>query len=154
MRNRVGGGVRMDEETRKVVAAIDGITSVDGHADLDRLRELIDRYFALPDSAEHLDVWFRLYERFPVTDAEYAFWTILHQIETQPDWLGLVVASVRRKPSSFSVMMVNRLLNGGIASVGGVDLLDLLREVAADERSPAVVREDAEGYLEYQRSRA
>jgi hypothetical protein len=142
----------MDERSLLVVAEIDALTSVDETGDFLRLRELIDRYFALPDAAEHLEVWFRLYERFPDTDAGELFWTILHSIEAQTGWAGFVVASVRRKPAYFPVMMVNRLLNGGIATVGGLDLLSLLQDVAADEQCLSWIGDQAKRFLDYQLS--
>jgi hypothetical protein len=67
----------LDEDRREEVSAIDALEAVDGTADFCRLHEWADRYFALPDAADQLDVWFRLYERFPNTDAGYAFWSPL-----------------------------------------------------------------------------
>ena len=89
----------MDEDRREVVPAIDAVESVDGTDDFCRLHALAGRYFALPDAADHLDVWFRLYERFPNTDADYAFWSILHRIEARPGYERLVAASLRRRPA-------------------------------------------------------
>jgi hypothetical protein len=139
----------MGEDSQQLVTAIGTVDSV-GRDNFLRLRELIDRYFALPDAAEHLDVWFQLYERFPNGDLDGLEWSILHKIEDQLGWAGLVVASVRRQPAYFPVLMVNRLLNAGIASVGGVDLLCLLREVAADEECLTPVRDAAERFLDHQ----
>jgi hypothetical protein len=141
----------MSESSHEVIAVIDALPSVDGLDDIYRLHVLVDRYFALPSPAEHLDVWFRLYERFPETDPNWASWRIVHHIEFQPGYERFVVASVRHKPSLFSVMMVSRLLNGGISSAADVDLLDLLRAVSSDEHCSPSVRRDAEGSLEYQR---
>jgi hypothetical protein len=143
----------MGEDSEEIVAAIDALSSVDGADDRRRLRELADRYFTLPGAAENLDVWFRLYERFPEDDGEGVFWPILHEIEAQPGYEVFVVASVHRRQAYFPVLMVNRMLNGGIASVGGVDLLALLRRVAADEQCPPSVRQEAEDFLEHQRHR-
>jgi hypothetical protein len=50
--------------------------------------------------------------------------------------------------------MANRLLNEGVQSVGGVDLLGLLGAVAADPQCAPSVRADARGILDYQRGRA
>ena len=98
-------------------------------------------------------MWFRFFERFPEGDGSGVFWTILHGLEGQSGSDVLTVASVRRKPAEFPVLMVNRLLNAGVTSVGGVDLLDLLRSVAADPECAASVRESAAEYLEYQSRR-
>jgi hypothetical protein len=139
----------------RVIADIDGLTAVapDG-LDLDRLQSLADEYFTSPEAPAHLDVWFRLYERFPEFDGHGVFWTILHGIEAQPNSDGCVVASVRRRPSRFPLLMVNRMLNGGIKITDGVDLVELLQTVAADEWCLAGLRRDAERFLELQRRRA
>jgi hypothetical protein len=143
----------MSRDIRQVVAEIDALPTADGE-DLDRLQALIDEYFTSPDAAVHIDVWFRLYERFPDDHGHGVFWTILHGIEAQPGSDAAVVASVRRRPTYYPVLMVNRMLNGGILAVAGVDLLGLLRQIAADERVADTVRADAEQFLEYQRGRA
>ena len=142
----------MSRDIRQVVAEIDALPTADSE-DLDRLQALIDEYFASPDAATHIDVWFRLFERFPDDHGHGVFWTILHGIEAQPSSDSAVVASVRRRPTHYPVLMVNRMLNGGIPAAAGMDLLAILRQIAADERVPATVRADAEQFLEHQRGR-
>lgn len=68
------------------------------------------------------------------------FWSILHGIEAHPGSAEFVVASVRRQPSHFPLLMVSRLLNAGVNSAGGVQLLALLRSVSGDERWSPTVR--------------
>jgi len=145
-------GGAMSREIRQVVADIDTLRTADGD-DLLRLQALIEEYFASPDAPAHIDVWFRLYERFPDDHGHGVFWTILHGIEAQPTSDAAVVASIRRRPTHYPVLMVNRMLNGGIPAAAGVDLIGLLRQIAADERVAATVRADAEQFLEHQRDR-
>ena len=142
----------MGRSIREVVKAIDALESVETEDDLSRLQELADQYFASRQAAKHLEVWFRLYERFP-EDGDEVFWTILHGIEAQAGSDEHVVASVHRKPSQFPVLMINRMLNAEINAVDGMDLLGLLRAVAADKTCPASVREQAKGYLKHQSER-
>jgi hypothetical protein len=142
----------MSRDICQVVADIDALPTADGD-DLGRLQKLIDEYFASPVAAEHIDVWFRLYERFPEDHGYGVFWTILHGLEAQPECDAAVVASVHRRPTHYSVMMVNRMLNADIRTAAGTDLLELLRQVAADERIATSVREDAEKFLKHQRDR-
>jgi hypothetical protein len=143
----------MTEGVEQLVSAIDTLSSVTTPESLTRLQELSDRYFAAPEAAEHLAVWFRLYERFPEDDGYGLFWSILHGIETLPRWERLAVESVRRRPSHFPLLMVIRLLNSGVKESGGQDLMQLLRQVAADERCLPSIRLDARGYLDYQQRR-
>jgi hypothetical protein len=143
----------MGRDIRQIVAEIDALPSVEGD-DLNRLQLLFDEYYTSSAAASNINVWFRLYERFPDEHGHGVFWTILHGIESLSCSDAAVVSSVCRRPMHYSVLMVNRMLNGGISTVDGVDLLALLRQVALDNCWPADVREDALGYLEYQRNRA
>lgn len=137
----------MARRIHAVIAEVDAITSpADAFWQLERLA---GEYFTHPEAAGHLDVWFRLYERFPEHD-DHAFWGVLHGLEAQPNSGDYVVASVRRRPSRFPVLMVNRMLNAGIISVAGADLMGLLEEVASDGQCPAGVRKDASRYLAHQ----
>jgi hypothetical protein len=145
----------MARDIRDVVAEIDTLAPANADdLDLDRLQSLAEEYFSLVDAPAHLDVWFRLYERFPDSDGHGVFWSILHGIEAQPDSEKFVVASVRRNPTRFPVLMVNSMLNAGISEAGGSSLLEVLRSVATDERALPGVRRDAEQFLQHQRGRA
>jgi hypothetical protein len=143
----------VSRDIHNLIADIDALAALDisGCA---RLESLIDEYFASPVAVDHLDVWFRLYERFPDDDTHGGFWSILHGLEAQPGCDAAVVVSVCRKPTFFPLMMVNRMLNGNITTAAGTDLLGLLRRVAADEQASATVRQEAQRFLEHQRGRA
>jgi len=142
----------MGSDIRQIIAEIDAITSVDDDEQLKSLDCAMTEYFAHSDAALHVQVWFRLFERFPEDDAYEMFWSILHEIERLPNYERELVHSMQRRPSRFPVSMVYRRLNAGLRFVGDADLMSLLASVAVDETCPTSVREDAEGYLEYQRS--
>ena len=145
----------MTPALRAIVAEIDAMTPADpDDLDLFRLDDLRAAHFAHPAASDHLDVWFRLYERYPEWDGHGVAWAILHGIEAQPDSDAHVVASVRRRPTEFPLLMVNRILNSGTTAVGDVDLLALLRSIAADESAGPAAREGAQGFLDYQRGQA
>ena len=144
----------MARDIRQVVADIDGLAPPNSDdLDLERLQALSEEYFSLPGASDHLDVWFHLYERFPDSDGYGVFWSILHGIEAQPTSDVCVVASVRRNPTQFPLRMVNRMLNAGITSADGVDLLGLLVEVSQNKRCSSDIRQDAARFLERQRKR-
>jgi hypothetical protein len=138
-------------EIKRLIAEIESISTLDDEEQLKLLETAMERFFAFPEVGKHLQVLFRLFERFPEDDACEMFWTILHGIEEQPNCERLVVQSVRRRPSRFSVLMVNRMLNAGQTHVGRINLLKLLERVASDKSCPASVREDAQGFAAHQR---
>jgi hypothetical protein len=140
---------------QEIISSIDLLTTIDSAEDLTRLQELADLYFTHPQASDYLNVWFRLYERFPNDDSEGIFWGILHSIETyHPISDRLAIESVLRQPSEFPLMMVNRLLNSGAAQVGDVDLLELLHHVATNEHYSPMIRENAQHYLDYQKEQS
>jgi hypothetical protein len=134
-------------DIRDVVAQVDGLASVRNVEYLRRLQELVDCYFGLPEADDHLEVWFRLYERFPDEDGYGVFWSILHSIEAQPGYDVHVVASVNRRPTRFPLSMVYGMLNARIQTVGGVPFLELLRATASDARCSESVQSEAEEFL-------
>jgi hypothetical protein len=138
----------------EISAAVAGFTSLTDTDQLKRLDDLAVTYSQLPktDAEAGLDIWFRLYERFPEEDGFGVCWAILHMIESyHPVSDRYVVASVQRKPTEFPVMMVNRILNAGTKTVGDVDLLALLQSVVDDANRPDSIRETARGFVEHQK---
>lgn len=140
----------MGQDIHQIIAEIDAITSVEDDEQLKFIDRAITEYFVHSDAALHVQVWFRLFERFSEEDAYEMFWSILHGIESLPNYEQELVDSVHRHPSQFSVLMVNRILNAGQRWVGEVDLMSLLASAAVDETCPASVREDAKRFIEHQ----
>lgn len=111
-------------------------------------------FFADPQASPHISVWFRLFERFPERDAYGLFWSIVHRLEARPEYESELVASLRRRPTRITVSMVNRALNAGRLSIEGKSLLPLLEAFAVDAACLPSIREQAEHFVSYQRSRA
>ncbi|WP_310488326.1 hypothetical protein [Chamaesiphon sp. VAR_69_metabat_338] len=150
IRRRHSNNGKMETNIKEIISSIDKITTLDSAAALTHLQELVDLYFNHPEAGNYLDVWFRLYERFPFDDGGGIFWTILHGIETyHPTSDRFTIESVLRQPSEFPVMMVNALINGGIDRVGDVNLLELLERLATNQLYSPRVRAQAQGYLDY-----
>jgi hypothetical protein len=112
-----------DDSMQKILDDVEAIQSIEENI-LFPLEKLVDDYFEHKQAGDFLDVWFRLYERCE-DNSNGIFMTILHRIETYPKSNHLVVESLQRKESRFPLMMLRRLMNGGIAEVDGVDLQEL-----------------------------
>lgn len=112
---------------QKILDEVEAIQAIEENM-LFSLEQIVNDYFNHPQAGEFLDVWFGLYERCE-DNSNGIFMTILHRIETyHPKFNHLVVESVLRRPSSFPLMMLNRLINGGFTEVDGVDLQKLYDE--------------------------
>ena len=144
----------MGEDIEALIAEIDALPSVHTADHLSRSQALADRYCAAANAAEHLSVSFRLYERFPEDDGCGVFWSILHGIEIHPESNGLVVDSVCRRRPQFPVMVLNRLLNAGVRRAVDVEMLNLLRCLAADGRCLSSVRKSAVRFIEHHQGRS
>ena len=100
-----------------------------GEAWLD-LDDLVQELAAAPASAvDAARVLLGVFERFPRHDGYEVFWSLLHHVEALPGYEPSLIASVRRVPNEMGLTMVQRLLNGGVSTVDGVDLQVLLREL-------------------------
>jgi hypothetical protein len=136
-----------------IIATINSIESVDDEAELRQLDQALQELFqsAYPECG--MDALFGVFERFPQSDGYGVFWTVLHGLESLPNYEPHLIESVRSQPMEFTITMVNRLLNGGTTEVNGTDLLALLEEVAANPNYWEAVREQARECAERQRRR-
>ena len=79
-----------------------------------------------------------VFERYPEDDGFGVAWSVLHGLESLPNYEPELLRSVARQPSEFGVMMLGRLLNAGRHDVDGVSLLGTLRELASTARSSRI----------------
>lgn len=135
---------------QKIIANLDRISSAEEPEELERLEANLTQLFASENPELGIDALLRVFERFPEKDGFCIFWSILSGLESLPDYEGKLIASVRRQPSRFGLLMVNRMLNAGITEVEGVNLLSLLKGVAADESQSEELREEARDFIEWQ----
>jgi hypothetical protein len=154
----VNSGVRrlcdMNRYLKNIILTLDSIESVESEAEVKKLHSAVDELFASDQPERGMEALLRIFERFPDKDGYGVFWSILHGLETLPGYEVSVVESVRRQPSEFGLLMINRMLNVGRTRAGGVDLMAILEEVSTDPKYSKGARQGAREYLEWQRTRA
>jgi len=116
---------------------------------LDKLAHVINGISETNESLFLVEPMLRIFERFPESDGFGIFWSILHKIEGIPGYEPYLLASVKRKPTDFSITMINRIINDGQNSIEGKNLLCLLAEIEADTHYSENIRNVAREYLEY-----
>jgi hypothetical protein len=136
------------DDLDSLLAEINSISSVNDVNQLEKLQHSLDALFGIPNHERAAETLFHLFERFPEGDASGLFWSVLDDLEQMPGYEQELIKSVKRKPSEFSLRMVNRLLNNGVTRVGDVDLLDLLMSVADDPTQPENIRSWARDFVE------
>jgi hypothetical protein len=92
-----------------------------------------------------------LLERNQDHDGYGVFWSIVHGLEALGNYETELAASVLRKPHEMSILMLNRMLNGGIQTIDGRPVLEILEEVASNSKFPNSIRESANGFVAFQR---
>ena len=120
--------------------------------DLAALDGLIAEATSQPPSDELDRALFGIFERFPSEDGHGVYWSIVHGLERRGGYEESLLASVRRSPSPFALLMLNRLSNDGQTECGGISIVSLLQEVASSPDANPDLRAEAVAFLEHQRS--
>lgn len=121
---------------------------------LRQLAELLDVLDSTSLNTSDVVQLLGIFERFPDDDGFGGFWQILHLLEKADGYEAALVDSVVRSPGEFNLMMIHRLLNGGIEAVGAQSLLSLLEEVALREQADPDSSQWAMHFVAYQRGKA
>ena len=124
------------------------ISDPDDPAQLAALDAGIARLSQLGMSREDLVALLGIFERFPEHDGHGIFWSIVHAVEAVPfDYESELLASVRRMPSEFNTLMINRIANTGQATIAGKSVDDIYRDVLQIGGLPSSVRRQVEGFV-------
>jgi len=135
---------RPSEEVIKDIEKFDAIR--DGWPKLD---SLVNELKASPTPVQGIDALLGVFERHPgATSGSGVLMTVLHTLEALPGYAIHLVESLRRRPSVFAVMMVNRLLNSRVTHVGADSLIQLLEDTKAHPRCQRAVKAEIESVLE------
>ena len=129
---------------------LDQIADLESEAQLLALEGALNALDNAPDAGACIPSLLAVFERFPWSDGYGLCWSILHAIERLAAYEPLLVASVRRAPGQFNLMMVNNLLNSGVSDAYRVSLLGLLGEVARNQRYSPQARHVAHEYSQHQ----
>lgn len=134
-------------DLQQIITTLNNLQDVEDEKQLAEMVEAVSQLYNTPRS-EAAESLFRIFERFPEDDGYETFWSILHALERTPKYEPELVKSIMRQPNEFNVAMINRMLNGGIHSIGDTDLVDLLRHVINDEHTPASVKARAAAFIQ------
>ena len=136
--------------SNSVVEKIIGFTDPACEVQLADLDALICSLDSSVCNEPEMSVLLNVFERFPDADGFGIFWSIVHFLEACAGYEPLLIESVKRCPTVFNTMMINRLINGGVFSIGGKNLMSLLRHTTENERASNDVKEQATRFIEYQ----
>ncbi|MBK8474927.1 MAG: hypothetical protein IPL39_01085 [Opitutaceae bacterium] len=102
------------------------------------------------DAPEVFAEIFAFFERYPDADLGMPG-PLVHLLERHIGrYEKLLIASLRRVPSSSGVNMVNRILNAHRSAEEREVLMGVLAEVAGDAKAAVSVRDEARHFIQYQ----
>lgn len=110
------------------------------------LDSLLTELWQTGQPAQAIPELLSVFERYPEDDGFGVASSVLHGLESLPNYEPELLRSLARQPSEFGVLLVGRLLNAGTQAVEGVSLLDKLRELATTASSTRI-RDTAHGFV-------
>jgi hypothetical protein len=112
------------------------------------LDELVDALAKKKLTAARMDALLRVFEKWPDVDGEELM-PIVHVLEKTKGYDARLVASMKRTPSAYGALMINRMLNAGTKTVGTTNLLKLMQSAATREDASDGARSEIEGFLKH-----
>ncbi|MGL4731537.1 MAG: hypothetical protein ACRCW0_08130 [Clostridium sp.] len=116
------------------------------------LEYILDEVYDKGYEYECLGAMFRLYERYSEEDNE-VLWGMLHGVESINGYEERIHWSLKRQPSVFVIIMINRLLNDGVTNICGEDLILILEDLKESTKISETLRKTAEEFYKYQISK-
>jgi hypothetical protein len=102
----------VDCEVRTISEVLHDIASFDAGDDWRPLDGLLAELFTMgQDLAPARPTLFGVFERFPDHDGYGVMWSVLHGIEAIRNYEIELLASIRRLPTEFGVVMLRRLVD-------------------------------------------
>jgi hypothetical protein len=136
--------------SRALIEAIESFTNPHNEPQLQQLDEALEATHPADCGQAGFRALLNIFERFPEDDGYGIFWSIVHYLEACPGYESALIESVTRAPVGFNLLMVNRLINGGVTEIEGQALLSVLASVAANPAALGSARKSAQGFIEYQ----
>jgi len=106
------------------------------------LDSLLDELWRAGNPEQAMPEMLSVFERYPEEDGYGVMWTIVHGLESLPNYQPELLRSLARQPSELGIAMVGRILNAGTTEIGGVSLLQTLHDLANTAAS-SYIREEA-----------
>lgn len=136
--------------SKKLIETIEHFTEPHDENQLRLLEEALGATRATDLGESEFRALLSIFERFPEDDGYGIFWSIVHCLEDCEGYESALIESVARSPTRFNLLMVNRLMNGGITEIEGEPLLSVLASAAANPAASANARRSAQDFIEYQ----
>jgi hypothetical protein len=141
----MNGCVKMGSNIEDIIKEIESfIPNNDEWYDLE---DILEELFSSNNPQLGLNAMISIYEKYPNEDND-VLWGMLHGIEDIQGYELKIIESIKRKPSFFGVLMINRMLNLGITSIQNINLIDILDIAVNSPNATEYVKEQAKRFLQ------
>lgn len=139
------------EVTAMIDSLLDEIEQLVGSYDFEyEMEEIMNRIEAEGAGFEIVEKLLGIMERHPLDDFGMPG-AMVHFIENyHPEYIPILINSIKRSPALHTVWMLNRCING---SENKEEYINLLKQVADDEKLDKAIRESAQEFVDYQLKR-
>ena len=135
----------------RLAESLNAISDPRSGQQLEQLDRVVGEAVPLECGAVEFRAMLGVFERFPEEDGHGVFWSIVHFLEKCENYETELLQSVQRLPCEFNLLMVSRLINGGVACIAGQSLVALLAGVASNPAVSESARRSAQGFVQYQK---
>src|SRR3990167_10643635 len=135
------------------IQEIESLSNPRDESQLRRLDEALASTYPLDCGEKEFRSLLQVFERFPEDDGFEVFWGIVHFLEACNGYEPFLIESVNRMPVEFNVVMINRLLNAGVAKIGDSPLMDVLESVLLHSSATQDAKQCAQRFIDYQRKK-
>ena len=123
---------------------------------MERLYELTDDLKEMPDRSLALRSMFDLIERFPDPDAHTSLGTpgpLVHAIESIEGYEDELLQSLDRRPTTYTVLMINRILNISVSEDQRKKFMSLLLDTTHHPKASEDTIRDALSFYNFQQDK-
>lgn len=148
----------MPRQTQEIIADLDAFQPEDFEEDLlgegySHLHTVCAELRETPHPEQATDSLFALFERLEGKDLGLPG-PVVHTLETLADHQTKLVLAVQRKPTTYTVWMLNRVLNAPLPPSRREFFLNLLQATLSHPLASTATKADADHFIEHQQSRA
>lgn len=144
----------MKASINNIIEGLNGISEISNSDELKLLDNLVQNLAEVEHPELAIESLLQIFERFPEEDGSGVFWSILHALESFAGYESFLLASLKRKPTEFTVIMANRIMNDGQLKIDGVYINSLLQSISDTSSNSKRIRELADRFIEYQKNKA
>ena len=151
----------MSRQREEILADFDALNSSEydfrlgNYEGQERVRQLCDELLEAPQPELEIPTLFAVFEGLP--DADFgAPGVLVFTIEGMPNYELELVHSIRRKPTYYTVWMVNRIVNGlshdGASEEQRAFWLNLMIEASTHPMADEAAKEEAQEFVAFQQT--